>query len=168
MGSWNGPSMSMPEAPVPAERGGTGMTAAFIVFAVITALAVWVSRDRDQYLDRLQAEGRTVTGRVTDVTWQQSNLRNPTSRSYFVHYDYVVDGTRFSWNNYASKERALRTRVGDPISVTYHPSDPQRACTSLAEERSRAAGSGTHGVAVLGFAWVAVFGMYGWRRMRSL
>lgn len=162
--------MSMPEdraTPEPAcgGGGGSGMTLWFVILGAITVLAVWLSRGQDSFIDRLQAEGRTVTGRVTDVTSQVTNLRYRTGRSYFVHYDYVVDGRRLSSVDNATEARALRTRKGDAIAVTFLPADPKRTTTSIAEARHRATGFGTQGKLVLGIGWVVSICRFAWLRI---
>ena len=162
MSSSGGADPTPPPAPV---RGNP--FPAFAVLLVFTALAILAHRGKAGHLDALQSAGRTVTGRVTDVTSQRSNLRNPTSRSHFVHYEYTVDGRRLTSSDQVSQARASGYRRGDPIAVTYLPSDPKRTSTSLAEARARSSGFGTQGVLTIGLAWLLTAGVIGWRYVRG-
>jgi hypothetical protein len=77
---------------------------------------------RDIYLAyRLSTNGQTVEGSVLD-TWTS---RRKGARSYYVEYEFTLDGAVYSASHRATKEvmrQAGETRV---VQIYYLPNDPR-------------------------------------------
>jgi hypothetical protein len=75
----------------------------WVVIAVaVTALFTWGRAREARSLNALETGGKTVTGRVTDVTSQPTSFRRGSSLTYFVHYEFNAGGTRVGSNDEVS------------------------------------------------------------------
>jgi hypothetical protein len=100
-----------------------------IVAIVMTFVCLHLLNSREELVAGLASNGRTTTGSVTRVT---ETTRRGVS-SFQIEYRYHVGSSTYTGLNNATREEALRTRGGDPITVTYSPDDPSRSIgTSLA------------------------------------
>ena len=119
--------------------GGGDRVAATIIRPLVTiglaiAMTVVLPRmlgERETFVDGLAKGGRTATGYVTGAT------RKPQRGgvdSFLVEYEYRVGGSAYRGVVKATERQATSARVGQTLTVTYHPADPGRSIgTSLAE-----------------------------------
>jgi hypothetical protein len=143
---WQEPAISSTSDERPTMRTwlarGSWTRAAFVLLfaAGLTVYAFWARDNQDQFLQALATEGRPTAGRVIEIT----ERRHKRKLSYFVHYQYSVGGSRYRSSYQIKPSERSRVQLGDAVTVTYLPSDPQRSIgQSLAEARLAAARSAT-------------------------
>ena len=166
MGSlWKGPLLESRDPDGPRyERAPRGWVTLLILLAAIGGTAAFFfgeARER-RFFDALESTGRPATGRVTKLT----EYRRRTTRT-IAHYDYTVGGRRYEGNKEVSRTRFAGLHVGDPVAVTFLPSDPARSIIlPVRQARQEAADEYARAVVVCVVFWVGV-ASFVYTRMRN-
>lgn len=91
----------------------------FGVMAVPSLGMLWGGRCESRFLHRLMTEGQVATARVTKLdSWSGRSV------DYYVHASYEHAGRSYETRDRVERDRWVATNIGDPIAVTYLPSDP--------------------------------------------
>jgi hypothetical protein len=122
---WKGPLLNSRDPAGPRYEGAPWgwVTALILVGAVVFTTFVFTGHQRERHLlDALESTGRTTAGQITKLT----HTRRRYTHTHVVHYDYTVAGHRYESREYVSAGWFNKLHVGNPVTVTYLPSDPAR------------------------------------------
>jgi hypothetical protein len=106
---------------------------AIVLGIVIVGLLIFVYVRDQQAKRELRERGVTTTARVTgrdhEVAYDTDPNTNSTtsSETYYVSYQYAVNGTPYSGRSSVSRETYDILREGQPVEVVYLPESPGAA-----------------------------------------
>jgi len=120
--------------PRPARITASNRAALFYIILFILGIALLIcwfaARDLDE-IYALHRHGVTVEGIITD-----SRMVHGKSNTYYLGYSFPMSKTRIFDENQVSKEMFDRKSIGDSLTVTFLPSDPQIHRLSIINDRS--------------------------------
>jgi hypothetical protein len=134
-GPYPAPPEALPARPRRAEL--TGQAKSYRTMALIGMLAtpnlvLLVGTFIGDDTRALRDEGRTARGVVTEIEIRHGRRG---SVSYFLSYAFEVNGKPFSDYASVSRDEATSKKPGDPLVITYLPSDPNVHCLGKPEAK---------------------------------
>src|SRR5579884_1442645 len=100
-----------------------GLMGAFFV------LFLWLGYHDISTLKDLQARGRTTYAQIT-----HKRIYSGKSTSYYLYYTFMVGETTFQSRASVARSRYNSVQVGDPLLVTYLPTDPSVNRAGIVDE----------------------------------
>lgn len=93
----------------------------FVFLLGLCELLAVFARSEVKKMDQLARDGITATGKVTE----HNEHRGASSTDHQIRFVFSVDGVAIKGFQAIASEIAEKYRVGDPLPITYLPSDPK-------------------------------------------